>query len=1003
MLPRISPDVTVNSLYLDYLKNLRETEFSGEIKTDYATRLALATDNSIYQVIPEAVIFPKTSKDISITLKLANQVQFYDIKFCPRGGGTSPNGQSLSAGIIIDCSKYMRNILELNLKEGWVKVQAGIVLDQLNDFLKPHGVSFPQEISPSNRATIGGMVNTDACGMGSGLLGRTSDHVLDLTCVLSNGQVIQSSALDRDEPLYEDLVAIIRPHQDLINEKFTSTPRTLNGYNLKKMSVAKAGKIRLDLNYLFCGSEGTLGIVSECKLQLTPLPKYRKLLVVKYRNFDDALRAADTLKEVTPLAMEAIDERLIDLARKDPIYFQIRDFIENAVNNDEKVEKTGAINLVEFVSNNKAKIEAEVNKYCKILNKLKDFPSQAIGYYVTQNSTEAKLLWDLRKKSVGLISKKQDGTRRPIPFIEDTAVPPEKLADYISELTALLDQYQLMYGMYGHIDAGCVHVRPALDMKIIQDEKLIRELSDKVVALVEKFGGVLWGEHGKGYRSEYAPRFFGETLYYAVRRIKTLFDPYNQLNPGKIAVSLVNGDVELVSLEGPMRGQFDRKIPEAWRTEFSSTIACNGNGACFSYASAEAMCPSYKVTKDRIQSPKGRAMLMREWLRQLANKNYVLNVNKRGNVFSKLINAIKKQPDFSKEVYTAMSGCLSCKACAGQCPLNVDVPEFKAKFLAYYHQRYLRPVRDYCIASLEKWALFQADLPRLINWLFQRKLVRFILRHTIKIIDPPLISTLPIKNELAKRQALYFDVSLLADLPADQKANSVILLQDTFTSFYEPKVLLDIFDFLTKLGFSVSIAPFFASGKPLHVKGFLRKFEQLVKQNAIRLREFAQLNIPLIGIDPSITLTYRDEYQKVLGAPQFSVQLLQEWLSQKLVARPDLKKVANEKLKDFYLLSHCTEKTLNVESEKQWQTIFAAFGLTLTPLPAGCCGMSGSYGHEAENVESSRLLFNMDWQRYLKENPDAILSTGYSCRSQAKRLMGVQLQHPIEALKQILN
>jgi FAD/FMN-containing dehydrogenase/Fe-S oxidoreductase len=989
MLPLISPESNLKTEYADYLKELKLSVFSGDINSDYATRLSMAVDNSIYQVIPQFVVFPHSTQDIVILLTLANKEKFHGIQFCARGGGTSTNGQSLTAGIIVDCSRYMRSILEINIKERWARVQPGVVLDQLNQVLRADGFCFAPEISPSNRATIGGMVNTDASGTGSKILGRTSDHIIDLTCVLRDGTILQSS--DSNTVFHASVMQLLAPHLSTINEKFTSAPRTLNGYNLKKA-------FEKNLNYLFSGSEGTLAIISECKLKLTPLPNYRKLVVLKYKSFDDALRAVELTEDFKPLAIEAIDEKLIELARQDSLYFYIKDFI------DGEHAETQAINLVEFVADTEDELNTIIQRFCNALDEHVNLPRHAIGYYLTKNAAEAKLLWELRKKSVGLISKKLDGTRRPIPFIEDTAVPPEHLADYIAEFRALLDSYHLLYGMYGHVDAGCVHVRPALDMKLAQDKTLMQELTYKVISLIKKYHGVLWGEHGHGYRSEFGEAFFGKELYQVVREIKTLFDPYNQLNPGKIATA-INTEQSLVGINDVMRGDFDKQISPEIQAEFADTITCNGNGACFNYATADVMCPSYKVTHDRIHSPKGRATVMREWLRQLANKKISIDMNKNGKFFHKLKNTLfqskhaSSQSDFSNEVYSAMAGCLSCKGCASQCPLNVDVPEFKAKFLALYHQRYLRPLRDYFIASLEWIASLQVKFPKISNALLNNTSMTNLIKSVLRLVDVPSVSTISLKKELKKRNVIELNIDKLKQLPQDKAEKSVILLQDTFSSFYEPTLLLCIYDFLTKLGFVVYIAPFFASGKPQHVKGFLRKFNQLAKKNSDYLQKLALLKIPLVGIDPSITLTYRDEYKKVMPTTQFNVMLIQEWLAKQL---PKLSLAPINIIKSYFLISHCTEKTMCVESEALWKSIFLAFGLELQTLAAGCCGMAGSYGHEIEHVTNSQLLFSMDWQSYVEKHSTMLLATGYSCRSQVKRCMEMQLKHPMEVLAEAL-
>jgi len=955
MLPRITLPANFKENYQAFLNALSKTPFAGEIQTSYAARLTAATDNSIYQVIPEAILFPKHTQDVSLILTCANQEEFRTIQFCARGGGTGTNGQSLTQGIVIDCSKFMTAILEIDEQLNWVHVQPGIVLDQLNAYLKKVGKCFAPEISPSNRATLGGMINTDACGMGSRVVGRTSDHVVDLTCVLATGAVIKTTELNLQDSFQQTILKSIADNQELIEKKFTLAPRTLNGYNLKKL--------KQHANYLFCGSEGTLGIVTECKLKITPLPKYKKLILIKYHCFDDALRSIPLTEKGMPFAIEAIDEKLIALAREDSSYIYIKDFIGDAK----------AVNLVEFVADNEQELEEMLTAFCARLK-------NTLGYYITKDTNDAKLLWDLRKKSVGLISKKQDGTRRPIPFIEDTAVPPEKLADYIFEFKTLLNQYNLMYGMYGHVDAGCVHVRPALDMKNSNDEKLIQELSNKVALLVEKYQGVMWGEHGQGYRCEYGERFFGEKLYTIVRQIKTWFDPYNQLNPGKIAIPLTSKE-SLVKVKGPLRGHFDKQITPTLQEEYASAMACNGNGACFNYATADIMCPSFKVTKDRIQSPKGRAVIIREWLRQLSI------------IFPSKIRS--KKDDFSHEVFSALSGCLSCKACVTQCPLNVNIPEIKATFLFHYYKRYARSLRDVLIASLEYFTPWQAKFPRFTNWVSSNRL----LWKWLRLIDLPKISECSIQAELKKRDKHIFNFSRFMNLSQEQKKKAIILLQDTFTSYYEPHILLKTYDFLTQLGFLVCVAKFFPSGKPLHVQGYLEQFKKLVKKNSAYLESLTELNIPLVGIDPSITLVYRDEYKKIVKDTTIKVQLIQEWLVQHLPA----KRILQVKVPVFYLLSHCTEKALCAEAEKQWQKIFNYFGIQLVPLTAGCCGMAGAYGHEVEHVDYSRQLFKMDWQRLLSEHAGYVLATGYSCRSQVERILKTTLSHPIEVLATLIN
>jgi FAD/FMN-containing dehydrogenase/Fe-S oxidoreductase len=1047
MIPRLNLVEKIKPNTVKFLEELAKTPFQGEIRADFASRLITSTDNSIYQVLPQGVVFPHHAQDLVHLFRLANQPPFKQITFVPRGGGTGTNGQSLSTGIAIDCSKHMNQILELNLEESWVRVQPGVVLDCLNLDLQPYGVFFAPTVAPSDRATIGGMINTDACGKGSRIYGRTSDHILELTWVLANGTVGSSQPVDTETlktlkqdssclgKIYGQVDQIVTSKRDLIEQTFPKMPRFMTGYNLAKVYSQKGDTF--DLNRILAGSEGTLAVITEAKLKLTKIPNFKQLLVIHYNCFNDALLATEALLKLEPAAIETIDEKILDLAKQDEIYPRVREFIADA-----KV-----INLVEFAGDNLDQLQGKISQLVNITESNKHQPQQATGSYWAQNKEETANLWALRKKGVGLLGNKK-GERKPIPFIEDTAVPPSCLFSYIREFKALLTEYHLDYAMYGHVDVGCLHVRPALDMKVPKDEVLIRELSDKVVALVSKYGGVMWAEHGKGFRSEYTPVFFGEELYQDLRRIKAAFDPENRLNPGKI-VTPSGTSAKVARLETPLRGHFDRQVPAAMRSEYEVAFSCNGNGACFNFHPDHVMCPSYKGMSDRIHSPKGRASLLREWLRQLAVTGrtsqggdcVVVRYNSRG-VEGGTISALQEprrpssaltlrvvergqgQPltktdnwevpasfpirawntltkveryDYSHEVYKGMHGCLSCKACATQCPIHVDIPSLKAKFLELYYTRYLRPWRDYLFGNIETLAHWQSSAPRLVNAFTQNPVTRWSLKQFLGMVDPPELSSLTLQQGLLARKAPAFDLNQLSILTQAEKANSAILLQDAFTSFYESQLVLDTYDFLRQLGYTVYVLPFFASGKPLQVLGFLKKFQAIARENAKYLSEIGKLGIPIIGIEPSIVLTYRDEYIKMFDSVSLpSIQLLQEFL---LTQSQRILQVTTSAA--YYLLGHCTEKTLALASQQQWQKVFQAMGIPLTLVSTGCCGMAGIYGHETEHYELSRGIYQMSWEQHLPSTPEErkyFLVTGYSCRSQVKRFAGWIPSHPIQAL-----
>lgn len=1010
MLPHLPLQNTLNPDVEQFLTALKKAPFSGEIRADFASRLLTSTDNSIYQILPQAVLFPKTTEDVVEIFQLANQHPFQTLTFSPRGGGTGTNGQSLSPGIILDCSKYMTQILDVNLDEQWVRVQPGVVLDQLNTHLKSDGVFFAPNLAPSSRATLGGMINTDACGKGSRIYGRTSDHILELTWVLTDGTVGTSHAIpveylaDRQHQssrvghIYKQVNDIVNTKQALIEQQFPKMPRFLTGYNLAK--VYAGDRQTFDLNRILAGSEGTLAVVTEAKLKLTPIPQAQDLLVIHYDCFDDALNGSQALLEFEPAAIETIDETILELAKHDEIYDRVQSFIAGAK----------AINLVEFVGEDAAQLNAKIEQIQHHL--AIDSTHQAIGYYRTQTALESKHLWDLRKRGVGLLGNRQ-GPRKPIAFIEDTAVPPSHLPQYVQEFKALLTRYDLDYAMFGHVDVGCLHVRPALNMQMPEDERLIRDISDQVAALVRQYGGVMWAEHGRGFRSEYTPLFFGEELYEDLRRVKAAFDPHNRLNPGKI-VTPAGSDASVVQLEAPLKGHFDRQVPTEMQASYEVAFSCNGNGACFDVSPDAVMCPSYKGSRERIHSPKGRASLLREWLRQLAmsheqtkQSHTQQNPKNQSQAFDQpasfpvkvwhTLTKVAGRYDYSHEVYDGLHGCLSCKACASQCPIHVDIPSLKAKFLQRYYTRYLRLPRDYLIGHIETLSQWQARWPEVTNLMIHNPLSLSLLRTVLRLVDPPWLSISTVPEELKAKNAPPFEMKHLAQ--AD-RTTSVILLQDAFTSMYEAPVVLATYDVLTQLGFQVYVSPPIVSGKPLHVLGFLDEFAAVAQRTMDYLSSLQTFGIPMVGIEPSIVLTYRYEYATLGQAADLGIQLLQEFLVTHANRLPKL-----EGSHPYHLLGHCTEKTLALTSQQQWKQVFEAAELPLSIVNTGCCGMAGMYGYEAEHLDSSRSIYELSWDPHLPNELSKrpyVLATGISCRSQVGRFAGWRPLHPMQALQQAI-
>jgi FAD/FMN-containing dehydrogenase/Fe-S oxidoreductase len=1018
MIPAITETSSTQVLYMAFANALKATDFSGEICMDYANRTVLATDNSIYQILPQGVVYPKNNDDLVILTNLSSQKQYQQIVLSPRGGGTGTNGQSLTDGMVVDTSKHMNKILEINTQDGWARVQCGVVKDQLNAEIEPHGYFFAPELSTSNRATVGGMINTDAAGQGSCSYGKTRDHVLALKTVLMDGSVLDTFAIDeatlKQEQSKDNLAARIyqlvddidRNYKDEIKAIFPKLNRCLTGYDLAHI---RDDNNHFSLNSILCGSEGTLGFISEAKINLLPIPTKTALVNLSYASFNAALRDAKTIMSAGPTSIETIDSRVLNLAKGDIIWESIAEFFPED-NTDKNTSKTThkktveGINLIEFSADSDEELKASMQPLLKILNS----DTSVSHAYTIAWGNDVKKIWGMRKKAVGLLGNTQ-GEARPMAFVEDTAVPPEHLADFIVEFRALLDSHNLQYGMFGHVDAGVLHVRPILDMKAPNDEKLVRTITDQVVELTHKYGGLLWGEHGKGVRSEFSPKFFG-VLYPLLQQIKQTFDPNNQLNPGKIATPSKN--IPLLKIdEVKTRGQYDKTISKENWQNYSEGMFCNGNGACHNWDPNDAMCPSWKGTRLRTHSPKGRASLIREWLRQLDKKgtsttsevqkiHAQTSLQMLASLPSKIRNSFAKKAgvyDFSHEVHESMMACLACKSCTGSCPVKVDVPEFRSKFLELYYSRYLRPSKDFFVGSLEKTLPLMASFPRSYNFAMKIGL-SYCLDKALGMTDSPLLSTIDFDRELRERDVYYTHNDYFKNLDAQDKKRSVIIVLDAFTRFFETELVLDTIDLIRKLGFVPWIAPFVANGKPLHVHGFRKEFGRIAQSTSDTLNDLAKTNISLVGIEPSMTLAYRSEYTKVVAnAP--NVLLVQEWLAAQQLANSQPTK-ASVNAKTYHLLAHCTEKTNAAPAIKNWQTIFEQLGHKLEIINVGCCGMAGTYGHESANVDTSKKIYALSWAAVInnEQYKDSLVATGFSCRSQVMRIDKKRIPNPIQAL-----
>ena len=1059
MVPRIYNLRKIETAYVKFLEALTSSNFSGEIEDRYAARLLVATDNSVYQRMPQAVLFPKSKEDVVEIFKLASRSEFKSVKFAPRGGGTGTNGQSLTDGIVIDMSRHMKNVWDFNPQERSIYVQPGVIKDELNELTAKENLFFSPELSTSSRATIGGMLSNDAAGQGSLVYGRTSEHILEVDVVLEDGSTALFKPVSGDElkaklalknlegEIYRTVYSLIKDNAAAIKQHFPKLNRFLTGYDLDHAYDPKSDT--LNLCRLVCGAEGTLCTVVGAKLDLTVKPTYRALCVVKYENFDSALRHANALIKAGVFSVETVDSKVLNLAKKDPVWLSVKDYITDV----EGAEISG-VNIVEFNGMDTEKVKAFMLKlYDQTIKQSQKRQMGILGACIVETKEGIAAVYGMRKKAVGLLGSAA-GAKKLVAFTEDTVVPPENLADYILEFRALLDGMNVTYGMFGHVDTGLMHVRPALDLTTDEDREKLVKISDGVVELVKKYGGQMWGEHGRGYRSCYGEVFFGE-LYPLARKVKAAFDKDNRLNPGKICVPFGNETDKLVAVDDPMRGDLDRTIDIRVRDSFDGAMNCNGNGQCFSYSTASLMCPSYRYSKDHVKSPKGYSGLMREWLRLMTERGVDINaaeekltieasrertfkescvaaVSYVGNLFERTYNTLFEREDFNHEYLGHVATCLSCKSCKTQCPAHVNSAELNSRFLNFYYSRYLRPSMDFLCMNAERTNPLMARVPRLSNALLQNSLSKLLVENIFKFVDLPKFN-----ERTLRQQAQDANIQVLTAKEADARAAhyDVIVVSNAFTASYEADGLIDLAKLVRSMGFKVAILKPYTNGKLLVIRGARAAFIRKARPQAERLARLNAKGLTLVGFDPALTICYRDEYKSLIpNCPDFNVMLPEEWLKQALASEKFLAKEAKIKnaleaivrrktpdqevssgavnedviascdyTEDFYLFCHCTEQALVPLSVQMWQQILAHFKLRLMPVSVACCGMAGLFGHMKDNLDETRTVYEQNWQAKIRERDFAqCLITGFSCRSQVHRMEHKRANHPIHVLANLL-
>jgi FAD/FMN-containing dehydrogenase/Fe-S oxidoreductase len=944
------------------LDAVKASGFGGDIETDYAARIVASTDNSIYQLPPLAIFYPATGDDINRVMRCVHAQRKDGFSITARGGGTGTNGQSLSDNLVLDCSRYLTHIDDFDVQQQTVSVEPGVVLDQLNRHLQDSGLFFPIDISSSSRATLGGMVATDASGKGSLIYGKTSHHVDSLDVVLNDGSDFHASAmslnqLDTLQPVYQK----VSEHSAEIDRVFPQMDRGLTGYNLKQ-AIEVDGQF--NPCFLFSGSEGTLAISKRITLRLSKCPTHKMLCVVFYDDFQRALEHVQTLLPTRPAAIEMLDDKVLALAKNDSIWNEVKTTLDGLPDGVE----IKATNFIEFSGFSAAEMAEHKKSINSLLNETGDH-FNVIHFETENDPVRIAALWNLRKRAVGLLGKLPDN-KKGVAFVEDTAVPPQNLAAYVADFRRVLEQHQLEYGMYGHADAGVLHVRPVLDLMQPQQRKLIRKISDIVAQLALQHGGVLWGEHGRGFRGEYTPLFFGEELYPVLCDIKKHFDPFNLLNPGKLTTPEPGGNLTALD-QVPLRAALDAEITIDQRTSFDSALACNGNGACYNADLNDAMCPSYKATRNKIFSPKGRAALLREWA-------HLQSKREKSGLLSSIEPAL----------FDSLQHCLSCKSCTAQCPVNVDIPEMKSRFLEQFYRTQGRPWHAIFTRYFETLLAAGRKLPRISNLVLKASMGTGLFQRMSKL------DRLPSFSVQAYEQLEYYS----PNLPFSEKA--VILLRDNYLDSFDRQTLQAAADVLNFFGYKVYLSPLIDNGKLLHVKGYRNEFKKRALATVQQVTGLAETGLPLISCETVTRLMFDKEYPQILEQKfDITVHSIEAFLLKALHLLKQKPTLTEQRA--VTLLPHCMEQTTARDAAENWSGIFTQLDIPFHSQPLGCCGMSGQFGHEVENQELSEKIYQLRWKPTLESAKRVMLASGFSCRCQGEN-HNQALLHPVVYLKQLL-
>ena len=974
----------------DSLLRYLQRQIAGEVRFDDTTRRLYSTDASLYQVQPLGVVLPKTLDDLLATVQIAGELR---IPITARGGGTSLSGQAIGPGIVIDCSKYFHQILAIDPEARTVRVQPGVVLEHLNRALAPHGLMFGPDVAPANRATLGGMIGNNSAGARSVVYGRTVDHVRTLRMILADGKLrdvgpLSPLQLEKKQELddcegegYRTVCRVLKAHATEIETRFPKILRAVSGYNL--LGVRHSHADTFSLVPLFVGSEGTLGVVAEAELKLVPKPRTRGLLVPHFASLRSALDAVAVCLEFQPSAVELLDKMLIHLAREQPALKQQMAAV---------IGKPDALLMVEFSGDSEAEIAGRVEKLAKRL-------AGVAGLTAAVRAIDPNLrdpLWNLRSSSMPLLYG-IPGNRKPVTFVEDCAVAPERMPEFASRFRELLQRHGTDGAFYGHASVGCLHIRPLLDLHDHRDVRTMRAIMEEVTDLVLAFNGSLSGEHGDGLvRSEWNQKMFGPQIYQAFREIKRAFDPESLMNPGKI--------VDAPAMESQLR--VDPSTPIAAADTifdysrqggfFRSIELCNGAGVCRK-TQGGTMCPSYRATRDEQDSTRGRANALRQALTGDLAIGKTVGTSKKTN-----LPVPSTSPLSQRWLQPVMDLCLSCKACKTECPSNVDMAKLKAEFQQAYYADRVRPRGDYLVKNIDVLSPIGARWAGTVNWFGRRRFIRGLL-EAVTGIDRR--RSLP---EFHREHFRRWFRQRAAERETGQATGqrSVILLDDCFTTFQEPNIGQSAVKILEQAGYQVELAGI-CCGRAMISKGFLLEAQELARKAIPRLAQRAREGVPILGLEPSCIYTLADEWTDLVPGVQARqvaamAEPIETWLARHAAAGEIILPFLAPTHAPALLHTHCHQRALAGPAGPA-ASLRLIQNLDLTVLDAGCCGMAGAFGYEKTHYDMSVAIANLALIPAIQAAPETtIIATGTSCRHQIRDLTGRMAYHPVELLAKSL-